>query len=85
MYMYTHTHICPHTHKHIDANRSSQTKSKPIVIDDYNQHLLGVDKLDQFASYCSFLHKSVKWWRKIFWMLEVTVINLYVIYKKLAT
>ena len=56
------------------------------MIDDYNQHMLGVDKLDQFASYYSFLHKSVKWWRKVFfWMLEVAVINAYIIYKKLAT
>ena len=58
-------------------------KLKP-VIHDYNQHMLGVDKLNQFASYYSFLHKSVKWWRKIFWMLEVAVINSYIIYKKLA-
>ena len=48
--------------------------------------MLGVDKLDQFATYYSFLHKSVKWWRKIFfWILEVAVINAYIIYKKLAT
>ena len=47
--------------------------------------MLGVDKLDQFARYYSFLHKSVKWWRKVFfWMLEVTVVNSYIIYKKLA-
>jgi hypothetical protein len=31
-----------------------------------------------------FLHKSVKWWRKIFWLLEVMVINAYIIYKELA-
>lgn len=49
------------------------------------QHMLRVDKLDQFSAYYSFLHKSVKWWRKVFfWMLEVTVINSYIIYKKLA-
>ena len=53
-------------------------KLKPVIIHDYNQHMLGVDKLDQFASYYSFLHKSVKWWRKIFWMLEVAVINYYI-------
>ena len=40
-------------------------KLKPVVIHDYNQHTLGVDKLDQFASYYSFLDKSVKWWMKI--------------------
>ena len=81
---YTHTHVCKHTI--IDVYRSGQTKLKPVVIYDYNQDMLGVDKLDQFASYYSFLHKSVKWWRKIFfWMLEVAVINSYIIYKKLAT
>ena len=34
------------------------------------------------SSYYSFLHKSVKWWRKVFfWLLEVAVINGYIIYK----
>ena len=84
----THTYAHTHTHTHIQnlQCRSGQVKLKPVVIDDYNQHMLGVDKLDQFASYYSFLHKSVKWWRKVFfWMLEVAVINAYIIYKKLAT
>ena len=43
-----------------------------------------VDKLDQLMAYYSFLHKSVKWWRKIFWLLEVMVINSYIIYRELA-
>lgn len=48
--------------------------------------MLGVDKLDQYTSYYSFLHKSVKWWRKVFfWILEVAVVNAYIIYKNLAT
>ena len=46
--------------------------------------MLGVDKLDQLIAYSSFLHKSVKWWRKIFLLLEVMVINAYIIYKELA-
>ena len=85
IHIYTFTLTYAHTLTNIDANRSSQTKLKPVVIDNYNQHMLGVDKLDQFARYYSFLHKSVKWWRKIFWMLEIAVINSYIIYKKLAT
>ena len=41
--------------------------------------------MDQLMSYYSFLHKSVKWWRKIFfWMLEVVVINAYIVYRELA-
>ena len=55
------------------------------MIQDYNLNMLGVDKLDQLMSYYSFLHKSVKWWRKVFfWILEVAVINAYIIYRELA-
>ena len=47
--------------------------------------MLGVDKIDQLVSYYSFLHKSVKWWRKVFfWFLEVSVVNSYIIYKEQA-
>ena len=60
-------------------------KLKPLMIVDYNKHMLGVDKLDQLMSYYCFLHKSVKWWRKVFfWILEVAVVNAYIIYKELA-
>ena len=45
--------------------------------------MLGVDKLDQLVSYYSFTHKSLKWWRKVFfWLVEVGVVNSYVIYKE---
>ena len=55
------------------------------MIVDYNTYMLGVDKLDQMMSYYSFLHKTVKWWRKVFfWILEVATVNAYIIYKVLA-
>ena len=61
--------------------RRGQLKHKPAVIQLYNEHMLGVDKTDQLASYYSFLQKSVKWWRKVlFWVLEVSVINTYITY-----
>ena len=47
----------------------------------YNDNMLGVDKTDQLAAYYSFLRKSVKWWRKVlFWLLEVSTMNSYIIY-----
>ena len=46
--------------------------------------MLGVDKLDQLMSYYSFLHKSVKWWRKVFWLIEVAVVNSYIIHQQQA-
>ena len=65
------------------SRNSSRTKQKPTVVTDYNKHILGVDKLDQLVSYYSFLHKSVKWWRKVFfWLLEVCVVNSFVTYKE---
>ena len=45
--------------------------------------MLGVNKLDQLVSYYSYIHKTVKWWHKVlFWLLEVLVVNSYVIYKE---
>ena len=61
--------------------RRGEVREKPTVVADYNLYMLGVDKLDQLMAYYSFLHKSVKWWRKIFWLLEVIA---YIIYKELA-
>ncbi len=68
---HTHTHTHTRTHAHIHTHIHileqefrlcrSQTQEKPV---DYNQHMFGVDKLDQLVSYYSFLHKSVKWWRR---------------------
>ena len=57
-------------------------KNKPNVIQQYNRYMLGVDKLDQMMCYYSFIHKSTKWWRKVFfWILELTVVNSYIIYQ----
>lgn len=47
--------------------------------------MLGVDRLDQLVTYYSFVHKTIKWWRKVFfWMLEVTIINSYIIHRERA-
>ena len=71
------------TRPHIPFSRREVTE-KPTVVANYDQFMLGVDKLDQQMAYYNFLHKSVKWWRNIVRLLEVMVINAYVIYKKLA-
>ena len=61
--------------------RRGQLKEKPLAVQDYNDHMLGVDKMDQLATYYSFLHKYVKWWRKVlFWLLEVATVNAYIVY-----
>ena len=65
---------------------TKQLKEKPTIVAEYNQYMLGVDKMDQLVSYYSFLHKSVKWWRKVFFgSLEVATVNSYILYKEQET
>ena len=61
-------------------------KKLPEMVDDYNHHMMGVDRMDQMMSYYSFQRKSIKWWRKVFfWVMEVMVNNAHVIYKAHTT
>ena len=39
----------------------SRVVKKPEVVAEYNQFMLGVDKIDQMMSYYSFVRKSIKW------------------------
>ena len=59
-----------------------RTAVKPKVVDDYNRSMNGVDKADQYTVYYSFIRKSRKWWRKLFfWLFEVTIVNSYILYR----
>ena len=43
----------------------------------------GVDKAVQYSEYYSFERRSVKWWRKLmFWLMEVAIVNLYILYSE---
>ena len=65
----------------IHRRPNQPAKVKPLAVDAYNQHMLGVDRLDQRMSYYQFTRKSVRWWRKVFfWMVEVVVVNSYIMY-----
>ena len=58
------------------ATRRASVKLK--VVDNYNRSMNGVD---QYTEYYSFIRKSVKWWRKLFfWLFEVTIVNSYILY-----
>ena len=48
--------------------------------------MLGVDKIDQMMSYYSFVRKSIKWWRKVFfWLLDMSVVNSFIIYRHIIS
>ena len=55
--------------------------SKPLVIDKYNTYMGGDDKSDQLVIYYAFSHSSKKWWKRIFFhMIEVSLVNAYILY-----
>jgi len=55
----------------------------PIVIDDYNHFMGGVDIADQLRGYYS-TQLSVRrtWMPLFFWLLDTAIINSYLIFKK---
>lgn len=56
---------------------------KPTMIEEYNKHMGGVVKSDQLLSYYGFSHRTVKWWRRVFFhLLDMSVVNAYVLYRK---
>ena len=64
---------------------SAEAKVKPVVVHTYNQHMNGVDIADKHSTYYSFLRKTVKWWRKLFfWLLETAVVNSYIMHNNIT-
>ena len=54
---------------------------KPLVVDQYNSFMGGVDRNDQLLSYYGFAHRTVKWWKRLFLhLLDIAVINSYTMY-----
>ena len=79
--------------KHDDTLRTIQRRKKgghgamedvekPACICDYNEHMSGVDHVDQMISYYPCTRKTLKWTKKVFfYMMEVSAHNSHVIYK----
>ena len=69
-------------HQSVTVRSRRSTQQKPLVVNQYNHSMNGVDRADQYTVYYSFIRRSVKWWRKIFfWIMEVAVVNSYILYK----
>lgn len=51
----------------------------PACLADYQKHMKGVDLLDQMVGYYLIEHRSLKWWRRLFfYFLSVTCHNAFV-------
>lgn len=64
--------------KYPDGKRIS---TKPVLVQDYNRFMGGVDRSDQMASYHPFPHRSSKWYMRVFnHIVEICLINARVCY-----
>ena len=63
------------------ADGGHESVQKPQCVVEYNSHMGGVDLSDQLVTYYNFAHRTVKWWRRVFFhLLETSIVNAYVMY-----
>ena len=66
----------------VRAQRNQEEVQKPIVVNEYNYSMNGVDRADQNSVYYPFIRKTRKWWRKLFfWVIEVALVNSFILYQ----
>ena len=78
-----HKAYCTHMHSYLlGLLLLGALHEKPLVVDEYNHSMNGVDKSDQYTVYYSFKRRSHKWWQKwFFWLFEVTLVNSFILYQ----
>lgn len=73
------------------AGGATEEVTKPVAVLNYTAKMGGVDRADHYCASYNFSRKSKKWWHKIFfWILEVCIVNAYLLFnlvqeKKRAT
>jgi hypothetical protein len=60
-----------------DTSRGTGVAKKKLkCIVEYNTHMHGVDTADQYLAYYPFIHKTVKWCKKVFlYLLQCALFN----------
>ena len=65
------------------VRRTGVAKKKPKCIIHYNTHMHGVDTADRCLAYCTFIRKTVKWPKKVFfYLLQSCLFKNYVTFSK---
>ena len=62
-----------------------ETVQKPVMINDYNLPMGGVDKSDQLVLYYRYSHRSRKWLKRVFChLLYLAIVNASILYNSVA-
>ena len=58
---------------------------RPIAIEKYNAFMGGVDKRDQYLAYHNVLHRTVRYWKTLYYhTIDIAVVNAFILYNILA-
>lgn len=64
------------------GNPDGRTLDKPVMIEEYNWKMSGVDRLDQMLGSYAYCHKSVKWYQTVYHRIrEIALTNGHILHK----
>lgn len=64
------------------CRKTGQPIQKPRCILDYNQHMKGVDRADQYLSYYPIYRKTIKWYKKVaLYLFNCSLFNAFRVYQ----
>ena len=67
-----------------EKDGSEKDVRAPKIVQDYNKSMGGVDKADMLRAMYDRDRRSKKWWHRLFFaLLEITLVNSFVIYQEL--
>ena len=58
--------------------KPGETQLKPKAVIAYNKNMFAVDSSDQLHQYLAFVHRTLKWWKRLlFHLLGLALVNAY--------